>query len=203
VTVPADLWRAAAAHQLEVQCNDIEREVRVLLRRHAELGNAGTVGGTRTAAKTKARGYAYQEGKAPAYGSMTAAGLTSLVLARAALAQSGQNRSELLPRIDAAIAEAFAWLQAEFSVRSNPGFVGKAHANWYYYLYGLERACELAGIAWIGDRDWYYEGAVQLLAQQARSGRFPPEVARTSAFEETCFAVLFLKKATLPVVTGR
>ena len=29
--------------------------------------------------------------------------------------------------------------------------------NWQlYYLYGLERACELNQVALLGDRDWYF-----------------------------------------------
>src|SRR5262249_29722193 len=147
-----------------------------------------------------ARGFAYQDPDEPPYGSMTAAGLTGLVLARAALLAQGTKAADLRA-IDAAIDAAFAWLAAEFTVRANPGFPGRAHSHWYYWLYSLERACELAGIARLQDRDWYCEGALQLLAAQQPNGSFRSDDGLL--LEATCFAVLFLKKATLPVVTGR
>jgi len=77
-------------------------------------------------------------------------------------------------------------------VRGNAGKL----REWYgYALYSLERACELGGIARLGERDWYFDGCMQLLRQQGRDGGFP-------TIEDTCFAVLFLKKAQLPVRTG-
>ena len=65
-----------------------------------------------------------------------------------------------------------------------------------------ERTCELAAVAHIQDRDWYYEGALQLMPHQGRNGAFQPEHPRGLALDATCFAVLFLKKASLAAVTG-
>jgi hypothetical protein len=87
-------------------------------------------------------------------------------------------------------------------MRSNPGFVDKADSNWFYYLYGVERACELAGVALVQDRDWYYEGALQMMALQQGNGAFPIDHPNAQVIDTTCFAVLFLKKATMPAVTG-
>ena len=67
-------------------------------------------------------------------------------------------------------------------------------------LYGLERACELTGTARIQGRDWYHEGALQLLAQQQPNGSIRGE-GDGLLLDSTCFALLFLKKATLPAVT--
>lgn len=107
-----------------------------------------------------------------------------------------------MPKIDAGIASGFAWLGAEFHVRSNPGYVDRADDSWYYWLYGLERTCELAGIALIAGRDWYFEGALQILPLQNKNGAFRSERERGLMLDATCFAVLFLKKAALPPVTG-
>ncbi len=152
--------------------------------------------------RTAARGFAYQRADEPPYGSMTAACLAGLVVARVGAERAGSKPAELRA-IDAAIAGGFAWLADEFTVRSNPGWVGHCDHHWYYWLYSLERACELAGIARLCGRDWYHEGAVQLLAQQQQNGSFRADRGDTLLLEATCFAVLFLKKSTLPAITGR
>jgi hypothetical protein len=148
------------------------------------------------------RGFAYHTPERPAYGSMTAAGVGTLVISRFGLVRAGQTKADLMPKLDAGIQCGFAWLGAEFHVRSNPGYIDRADDNYYYYLYGLERTCELAGVALIQGRDWYYEGALQVLPQQNKNGAFRSEHANGLLFDATCFAVLFLKKAALPPVTG-
>ena len=60
----------------------------------------------------------------------------------------------------------------------------------------------LAGVALLHDRDWYYQGALQLLALQSRNGSWPAEQRGRQMLDATCFAVLFLKKAALPPTTG-
>ena len=68
---------------------------------------------------------------------------------------------------------------------------------WFYWLYSLERACELSQVAWIGEWDWYQDGAEFLMAGQDDEGEF---AGRTLV--DNCFALLFLKQAQLPVLTG-
>ena len=69
---------------------------------------------------------------------------------------------------------------------------------------GLERSCELATIARLHDRDWYYEGGLQLLSQQQGNGSFRAEHPSSLLLDTTCFAVLFLAKSTVVApVTGR
>lgn len=205
--IPATVWRATANHQLEVQCDANGRQVVPTTTTYRELaaaaGGEGTGSGTRAVPPAvPVRGFAYHTPDRPAYGSMTAAGVGSLVIARFGLWRAGLAKADVVPKIDAGIASGFAWLGAEFHVRSNPGYVDRADDSWYYYLYGLERTCELAGIARLAGRDWYHEGALQLLAQQNKNGSFRAERARGLLLDATCFAVLFLKKAALPPVTG-
>jgi hypothetical protein len=204
VAVPAAAFAAAGRHLLAVQGPANGRSVGLALVLHREV--AAAAGGPPPRPKvvrTAARGFGYQDADDPAYGGLTAAGITGLVLARAGVLAAGGKPVEDQDRFATAIREGFAWLAAEFTVRSNPGFVGRAHSHWYYWLYGLERACELAGIAWLNGRDWYYEGALQLLAQQQPNGSFRAADGDDLLLDATCFAVLFLKKATLPVATGR
>ncbi len=87
----------------------------------------------------------------------------------------------------------------------------------YYYLYGLERTGSKTGVRWIGKNDWYREGALHLLQAQEASGGWKsaagagkPADETESEVTQTCFALLFLKRATRkpvipvapPVITG-
>ena len=66
----------------------------------------------------------------------------------------------------------------------------------YYSLYALERAGMLLGVEKIGGHDWYAEGAEAILAAQKADGSWTPGAKRSNSIWDTCFAVLFLKKAT-------
>jgi hypothetical protein len=202
--VPARAFAAAGRQLLAVQGPARER-LRLRLASYAMLRDvAGTDAPPRVPERSAiARGFAYQEPDEPPFGSMTSAGISGLLLAQAGITAAGDDRS-LARDIDTAVENGFAWLATEFSVRCNPGFAERADHHWYYWLYCLERSCELAGVAWLHDRDWYYEGALQLLAQQQGNGSFRAEQSSSLLLDTTCFAVLFLAKATPPAaVTPR
>ena len=133
---------------------------------------------------------------------MTCAGISSLIIANENLADTSQyvmgdriiccrstEDSEL-------IAKAIDWLARNFNVRGNP--IGRGRANsktQLYYLYGMERAGRLSGRRFFGSHDWYRDGALQLLRQQAMNGSWKgngsgeedPNIA-------TSLALLFLSK---------
>ena len=135
---------------------------------------------------------------------MTCAGISALLLARDGLRQQRHGDSGLQRRIERAVRDGFAWLAQNFCVRSNPGFAERADNHWSYYLYCLERCCELDRIALLQHRDWYYEGGLQLLANQNKNGSFRPGHSSTMMIDSTCFAVLFLAKASASgPITGR
>jgi hypothetical protein len=67
----------------------------------------------------------------------------------------------------------------------------------YYYLYAMERVGALTDRKWIGRHDWYREGAEELIRRQAPDGSFPPASFGDDPHCNTCFALLFLKRATL------
>jgi hypothetical protein len=201
--VPAGTFAAAARHLLAVQAPSAG-PVPLRLVTHAELREA--LGGPVRARELRAaaRGFAYQDAAEPAFGSMTSAGISGLLLARAGMLAGGGGDRALLARIDDAVQDGFGWLADHFSVRANPGYAERADHHWYYWLYGLERCCELAGIARLQDRDWYHEGALQLLAQQQANGSFRAEHPSSLLLDTTCFAVLFLARASASAaVTGR
>jgi hypothetical protein len=67
--------------------------------------------------------------------------------------------------------------------------------NYYYFLFSLERMAVVYDLAKIGEVDWYAWGAEDLVNHQAANGSW------TAAFPEwhadTCFALLFLKRANV------
>jgi len=116
---------------------------------------------------------------------MTHAGL--LVL-RFSLEGLGRGRA---PRkVEEAMAKAAAWLEAHYDVEKVPFGRGWHHGNYYYYMYGLERYAVFFGLDTIAGHDWYREGAEALLARQHRDGSW-------GNLEDTAFAILFLRRATL------
>jgi hypothetical protein len=82
-----------------------------------------------------------------------------------------------------------------------------------YEFYGAERAGILAGVEWMSELDWYGTGAASLLSRRLPDGSWTgldaglmveDLVARKAAYRyvDTCFALLFLKKGTIPVSRG-
>ncbi len=130
-----------------------------------------------------------------AYGSMTAGSLGALVICRSELLGRRGYSARLDARAEQSVWDGIAWLGRHFSVTENP-----ERSGWhYYYLYALERAGVLAGVDWMGEQDWYGRGADFLLVQQRRSGSWSQTGPRILT---TCFALLFLKRGTIPVQRG-
>jgi hypothetical protein len=77
----------------------------------------------------------------------------------------------------------------------------------YDQLYGFERVGTLLEIDKIGDHDWYREGAEWLFKKVEKDGHwFAAEIGsspwtKTWDQPDTCFAILFLKRASRPTVT--
>ncbi|MCA8977122.1 MAG: hypothetical protein KDC98_20535 [Planctomycetes bacterium] len=187
-------FAAAARQLLAVQCPASgRRALHTVSYRQQRLAAGGEAEGTRRMASC--RGFAYVDRDEAPFGSMTAAGISGLLLASAGMEAAGHGDRSLQRRIDEAVHDGFAWLAEHFSVRCNPGFAERGRFHWYYWLYCLERSCELAGLARLGGRDWYYEGALQLMAQQQKGGGFQSGDSGGMQIECTCFAVLFLAKA--------
>jgi len=140
-------------------------------------------------------GFGYHRGGHASTGSMTTAGVGVLAICLDALYEEG-SASPLAKRMIAARDRGLGWLASHFTVRDNPG-----QGAWVaYYLYGLERVGALANVETIGDHDWYREGAEFLVRGQAPDGHW--ETTFAPGIPQTCFALLFLRRATLSV-TGQ
>ncbi|MGD9723265.1 MAG: DUF4159 domain-containing protein [Pirellulales bacterium] len=149
----------------------------------------------------------------PSSGSMTCAGISSLVIASGELnvgdARVVDGVVQCCGEQDAndAVERGIAWLERNFSVHSNPSGAGRATQNsWLlYYLYGLERAGRLTARRFIGDHDWYREGADMLVRQQDNLSGF---WSGTGSHElnpviGTSFSLLFLAKGRRPVLVAK
>ncbi len=128
--------------------------------------------------------------KHESYGAMTAGGAASIVIFKHLLGEkaSGDKRVE----------KSFKWLTDRFSVSRQPGKNenGTWESSHYYYLYGLERACAMVRTEKLGTHAWYAEGATWLLQKQKEDGFWGDS---DTVVMETCFAILFLRRATLPL----
>ncbi len=145
----------------------------------------------------------------PGSGSMTCAGIASLVICNdmvegAAASYDAGGRIDCCKRPefgDDAVQGGLQWLARKFSVESNPG-----DNNWLlYYLYGVERVGRMTGQRFIGGHDWYREGCEHLVRRQdAASGSWKglgfaeadPQIA-------TPLALLFLSKGRRPVLLAK
>jgi hypothetical protein len=208
--VPPNLWEAAIAHWLSCQATGGAKL-------ELELPDFRTVAQLRpdepmpklSGSTARANGWHYIEIRSdgeeiPARGSMTCAAITGLAIAQAGLlAQPGGRRNKLLPACQQARLDGFAWLATHMTARYHPGNLAQQQQWIYYYLYSLERAALLSGVAWINGRDWYLEGALVLVLAQQQDGDWPGEVLAELVIERDAMAILFLAQSSRPVITGK
>ncbi|HEV3027152.1 MAG TPA: hypothetical protein VG457_06235 [Planctomycetota bacterium] len=126
-----------------------------------------------------------------AYASMTAGAVGALAICDFILDQDRKK--------DPAIRSGLAWLSAHWSVTANEGpveFDTSTRTELFYFLYALERAGMLVDLPTVGKHDWYGEGASAILEVQKADGSWSGGAPRCNPTWDTCFAILFLKKAT-------
>ena len=219
LTVPKETWLGLAWHFLREALDGERKKTRLRLTSYRELARRKKQGKqsrvTSAGGKEiRIKGFNYHKAEPTsaggrrmrirptrtqfAYGSMTCAGVTGLTVALGALRRRKQRDGRLLAKVQAARMQGFAWLHAHYEVRRNPG---RGLTWYYYYLYSLERTCELGGIARIQDKRWYFDGAMQILSLQRPTGTFGTAATSRGPLIDTCFAILFLKRAIAPVTT--
>jgi hypothetical protein len=147
--------------------------------------DAPKVEGRSSTGKREVAGFGYRIGR-EATGSMTTAGIAVVELCRKGLGSSASGSDQR--KMDKSRQLAMNWLEIHFDVVENPGA-----ADWvFYYLYGLERVGALLGLELIGSHPWYYEGAKRLVKVQRDNGSW----VQRNEEADTCFALLFLERAT-------
>ncbi|MFH1228673.1 MAG: prenyltransferase/squalene oxidase repeat-containing protein [Planctomycetota bacterium] len=147
----------------------------------------------------KEGGWAYSYGgtiKGSSYGSMTAAGICGLAICKCYLGEDYKNDPVLL--------KALEWIGSVLSFSENPNTkkstLFQDETTWlYYYIYGIERIGAIMDMERLGDKDWYKMGAEYLLSKQAKDGSWnsmADDRYLCGIVPDTCFAILFLRKAT-------
>ncbi|MGP0067778.1 MAG: DUF4159 domain-containing protein, partial [Isosphaeraceae bacterium] len=151
-------------------------------------------------------GWAYTPRLRESTGSMTCAGISSLII-------TGSKRYDGLEFLQGesihdcgaggfnpSLMRGLDWLANNFQVGENKG-----HGQvWkYYYLYALERAGRLSGVRFFGQDDWYRAGAEELVHDQNPLSGFWRGANQESELVATSFALLFLAKGRAPVLVNK
>ncbi|MDR1483797.1 MAG: DUF4159 domain-containing protein [Planctomycetaceae bacterium] len=139
-------------------------------------------------------------------GSMTCAGLASLIITSGVLDKGSATvegekifcfRSQDKLAADK-LRLGFKWIADHFSVSKNPGYEG---TYLYYYLYALERVGRMTNQRFIGNHDWYREGTDKLLNLRDKVDGSWRE--GTLIDSQTAMALLFLSKGRRPVLLAK
>jgi hypothetical protein len=151
-------------------------------------------------------GWGYTPRVRQSTGSMTCAGLASLIIAGSKPFQSAERVDGDKIHgcgeggFDPHVLRGINWIANHFTVDENFGH----GQQWkHYYLYGLERAGRLAGVRFFGQNDWYRLGADELVRTQNKLGGFWGGAGQEAGLLATSFAVLFLAKGRAPVLINK
>ncbi len=145
--------------------------------------------------------WAEKDSRFPVSGSMTSAGIATLSMCREALGKKSP------PELDESITAGLSWLNDNFSLATNPTDRSESAGHLFYYLFGVERIGSFLDMKRFGGKNWYLEGAKRVVRFQKSDGRWndPPTTLElrllmrdegSSAISDTCFALLFLRKAS-------
>ncbi|MBH05452.1 MAG: hypothetical protein CMJ20_03940 [Phycisphaeraceae bacterium] len=133
-------------------------------------------------------GWGYMSAE-PSKGSMTAAGLTVLLVTQQQL-YSQRDRSPL--KVRDAIRNAQHWLDRHFNGPYNRMASGLMASHHYYYLYSIERAALASGFKFLGDQDWFATGAQHILDQLKNNASEDDYGSIDGNVVNTSFALMFL-----------
>ncbi|MEC7501942.1 MAG: DUF4159 domain-containing protein [Planctomycetota bacterium] len=170
----------------------------------------------------KAGGWSYSGNVAR--GSMTCAGIASVVIAARQIRGGGAKfvNGECVcgtPPSDSVITAGLNWLGRNFSVRYNPiagmNLMSRRSEKNFYYLYAMERVGRITGQRFFygppnkvdNDRpkyDWYREGAAFLTSIQQRNGSWSGGgIGESNPSVATSMVLLFLAKGRRPVLISK
>lgn len=196
VKVDRDVWLDALNYFIKAQ-EQKGPSVKLVRGEAPEERNAAYAPKT-YAMRAETLGWGYWKKAAPgeAYGSMTCVGIASLLIAESELKGYGKFTGKMAAESARGVRNGLAWLQENFAVDHHPKKGAEYH---HYYLYALERAGALSNTDVLGGRDWYHEGAAHLCDSQQADGRWVPNGGHGGDLASTCFALLFLKRSTVPL----
>ena len=140
---------------------------------------------------------------------MTATGIANLVMCMDELKLHGIEEPKLIEAARERVIGGLAYLAEAFPDRHMVTYVPSTSPGGgrglFYDLYAIERACLMADARVLhGNTDWYRGGAQLLMILQHEEGgwRYVEKEKSQLDLLSTCWAVLFLKLASVPVVTN-
>lgn len=218
-------YHAGSLLGADVRGDVFKREVKRLLESFSEVKEIPPVvheeegaKGKKTAVKVniQAGGWGYSCGKLPPNMQFSAAGMGTLAMCIDQLRLRGELAKDVEDQCEKAILGAALYISTQYAPANDPrqtlGGIGRldmaqdGHGA-YYNLYSVERGCSLAKIRMLnGTVDWYAIGARLLIDAQNddgswSQGRAYGRGASTPAAVNTCMAILFLRRAAMPVLT--
>jgi len=155
------LWLASEVGQIEIAPQHWQRLAAACIRGQQDDGGWSYVG----------------DELQVSYGSMTAAGLTCLLVSREHLPEAMHEQA------DKAIADGMQWLNYQFVPDRNP----IKNAWTYYYLAAVQHVGLLSGTREFNQMDWYETGTQHLVKSQKEDGSW-------GNLHQTAFAIAFLTR---------
>ena len=204
IPIPPEIWADILDHFVKVQEKNGPgvRRIRMVEDKKSGCVTYKPLSGV----ADRARGWCYSTWKEPTpktdedqctTGSMTGVGVASILIAMEGIKGTPKLTAKRRAEANRAVNDGLAWLTFNFAVDRNPGHPSGELGWVYYYLYGMERACVLAGARNLGIHDWYREGAEWLMENQEANGSWI-KLSAGSYLPGTGFSLLFLTKATIP-----
>ncbi|MHC4777037.1 MAG: hypothetical protein ACYTFG_00520 [Planctomycetota bacterium] len=205
--MPTSTWLEILGKGIELQAEDgpTVHRVNILSTKADEVDKHGYVIKDRygwiPGKPAKARGWSYGEffKKDEIYGSMTCAGIANLLSCSFILESNDVFKKKWLQKFQIAVRDGFAWLQKYYAVNCNPAeprfwSMGRKYEGdtfWtYYYLFTLARITKATNIRYIGNRNWYAEGADFLLKAQKPEGCWDQVAHETHNFKSDCIPMV-------------
>lgn len=187
--------RAAEQYGMELQ-KGLWKEVAESILLHLNEPEEGL---TRDGREVEMAGYAYRLPDQGTKASLVAAGAAMLAVCKASPSAKMDKRTERA--IDRALELNRNWLDVELEIGNN----ARSGMFQYYYLLALERAEALLGWEELGGLPVYEAGAAFICDAQRADGSWRDDRTHESlatVHSDTCFALLFLLRATRSVATG-
>ncbi len=142
-------------------------------------------------------GWGYKDNAAgleDAYGSMTAAGVTCLIIAQQGLHRTMHTPD---PKITKAIDKGIQWLDRKFDGIRCVGNNSDRRNYDIYYTVCLERAALAGGTSTLNGKDWFRECAAQIVEKVMKSP--DGNVNGSMQVADSAFALMFLARGRVPV----
>lgn len=179
ISIPVDVFRDVAEDFVVAHAAGTE-EVRYAIL-YKSAGWEGVTEGTTRVVQSRALagGWTYNGDAGSPSLNMTAAGVSSLLIARKALQDQEAFNGPLAEAVEEKLRAGLGWMSKRV----------RQYFGDFYGIYSLEKAADIGSIHSLDGVDWYDEGARYLLRLQRPDGSWGSEV-------DTSFALLFLTRAT-------